>query len=191
MGFDYKSLTNFYLFSLALILHTLLVFSQTTNNTITQGQLKRDGQTIISARRVFELGFFSPQNSTSRYVGIWYYRVSIQTVVWVANRENPVSGNSGVLSIGNNGTLIVSDGNAVVWSTNSSLRSSSTNLTAVLLDNGNLILKSSDGIGDDSNALWQSYEHRTDTFLPEMRIHMTASQGENHSFFRGKVPVIH
>lgn len=79
----------------------------------------------------------------------------------------------------------------MVWSTNSSLRSSSTNLTAVLLDNGNLILNSSDGIGDDSNALWQSYEHRTDTFLPEMRIHMTASQGENHSFFRGKVPVIH
>ncbi|TYJ48590.1 hypothetical protein E1A91_A01G073300v1 [Gossypium mustelinum] len=40
-------------------------------NTISPGQSIKDGQTLVSASGSFELGFFSPENSKSRYVGIW------------------------------------------------------------------------------------------------------------------------
>ncbi|KAK1370435.1 hypothetical protein POM88_036527 [Heracleum sosnowskyi] len=38
----------------------------------------RDGDSILSARREFELVFFSPDNSTKRYLGIWYKENSIR-----------------------------------------------------------------------------------------------------------------
>ena len=68
-------------------------------DTITPDQPIKDGQTLVSNRKTFALGFFSPGNSNRHYVGIWYYQITEQTVVWVANRDNPLNDISGVLSI--------------------------------------------------------------------------------------------
>ncbi|MFS7985347.1 putative non-specific serine/threonine protein kinase [Helianthus anomalus] len=46
----------------------------------------RYNKTIVSPQETFELGFFSPANSTNHYVGIWYKKIPKGTVVWVANR---------------------------------------------------------------------------------------------------------
>ncbi|PSS24735.1 G-type lectin S-receptor-like serine/threonine-protein kinase precursor, partial [Actinidia chinensis var. chinensis] len=154
-------------------------------NNITQGQFIRDGETIISTGQNFVLGFFSPENSTYRYVGIWYYKIPMQSVVWVANRENPISGESGVLKLGNDGNLMVLDGNSdSVWSTNVSAESNST--TAILMDTGNLLLSSNNNIGDPSKALWESFNDPTDTFLPDMRVHMNIHSGERRVFVSWK-----
>ncbi|KAJ0429531.1 putative non-specific serine/threonine protein kinase [Helianthus annuus] len=57
----------------------------------------------------FQMGFFSLENeSERRYVGIWY-AMDPKTVVWVANRDNPLSDSSGVLTIGEDGELKVLD----------------------------------------------------------------------------------
>ncbi|XXG70263.1 hypothetical protein AAC387_Pa06g3061 [Persea americana] len=61
-----------------------------------------DGNTLIYAGKTFELGFFSPKNSNKCYVGIWFHKIFAKTVVWVANRENPVTDSSGVLTINSN-----------------------------------------------------------------------------------------
>ncbi|KAK2987265.1 hypothetical protein RJ640_017568 [Escallonia rubra] len=180
MGSSYRIHASVHLCSFLLIFYAHHVFSQSTNDTIRQGQIIRDGQTIISAGHNFVLGFFSPANSSSRYAGVWYYRVTVQTVIWIANRRNPISGNSGVLRIGNDGSLLVSDGNNIVWSTNTS--AASTNLTAILLDTGNLILSRSEDVGDTSRAFWQSFNNPSDTFLPEMRAHMNVQTGEARIF---------
>ncbi|MCD7462300.1 hypothetical protein HAX54_048208 [Datura stramonium] len=45
------------------------------------------------------MGFFSPGNSENRYVGMWYKNISVRTVVWVANREAPLTGGSGILKV--------------------------------------------------------------------------------------------
>ncbi|MCD7462303.1 hypothetical protein HAX54_048211 [Datura stramonium] len=59
-------------------------------DTITTTQFIKDGETIVSSDGTFELGFFSPGNtSTNRYVGIWYKQISVITPVWVANRLAP------------------------------------------------------------------------------------------------------
>lgn len=150
-------------------------------NNITQGQSIRDGETIISAGQKFVLGFFSPGNSTYRYVGIWFDQIPVQSVVWVANRENPISGEAGVMKLEDNGNLVVLDGNGnSVWSSNTSTVSNRT--TAILEDTGDLILSSSDKIGDPNKTFWQSFNDPTDTYLPDMRVRMNVESGENRVF---------
>ncbi|CAH2042826.1 unnamed protein product [Thlaspi arvense] len=61
-------------------------------DTITPSRPLKDGELLISEGKNFVLGFFSPGKSSFRYVGIWYYKVSEQTVVWVANRDRPING---------------------------------------------------------------------------------------------------
>jgi hypothetical protein len=59
----------------------------TAIDIINTTQFIRDGDTIVSADGTYELGFFSPGKSRNRYLGIWYGKIPVQTVVWVANRE--------------------------------------------------------------------------------------------------------
>ncbi|GLT83110.1 hypothetical protein SLE2022_014190 [Rubroshorea leprosula] len=152
-------------------------------DTIRSEQSIRDirGETLISQDDIFELGFFSPPNSTLRFVGIWYHKIDgEQTVVWVANRDVPISDRNGVLRIGNDGNLEVLDGNnTIVWTSNASVPSSNT--AAILLGTGNFVLSSNESIGDTTKAYWQSFDHPTDTYLPEMRVLVSIVKGENHA----------
>lgn len=105
-------------------------------DTITIDKSIKDGDTIVSSGGVYELGFFRPGNSTNRYVGIWYKKISTGTVVWVANRNNPLSDSSGVLMINPDGILVLVDStNVTIWSANSSTILK--NPIARLLDSGN------------------------------------------------------
>ncbi|XP_068639425.1 G-type lectin S-receptor-like serine/threonine-protein kinase At1g11300 [Aristolochia californica] len=132
------------------------------------------GETLISANRTFELGFFSPNSSANRYVGIWYARASERKHVWVANKENPLRNSSGILTVGDDGNLLLIDRGSrreTIWSTNISVvpdvNYSST--VAVLLDTGNLLLRAvaSDGSGRD---LWQSFDSPSRAFIQHMKI---------------------
>ncbi|KAI3986568.1 hypothetical protein MKX01_014106, partial [Papaver californicum] len=140
-------LVNLYLLSYYLF----LVFYAA--NTIRKGESIRDGETLISRDQNFELGFFSPLHSTNRYVGIWYYKIAEKsTTVWVANRDNPVLDKSGLLTLTNDGDLMVLNGTGKsIWSTNTTIESRKAEF-------------------DPSKALWQSFDFPTDTFLPNMRI---------------------
>ncbi|RVW66289.1 hypothetical protein CK203_065320 [Vitis vinifera] len=42
--------------------------------------------------KTFELGFFNPDGrfNNGKYIGIWYYLLKPQRVVWVANRDSPL-----------------------------------------------------------------------------------------------------
>ncbi|XP_059442142.1 G-type lectin S-receptor-like serine/threonine-protein kinase At4g27290 [Corylus avellana] len=137
-------------------------------DSITPTQSIRDGgTTLVSAGRSFQMGFFSPGNSKSRYVGIWY-TVSSDTVVWVANREASLSDHSGVLKLADDGVLVLLNStNGTVWSSNTS--TTPQNPVAQLLDTGNLVVK--DGNNDDPEKfLWQSFDYPCDTLLPEMKL---------------------
>ncbi|KAK9092216.1 hypothetical protein Syun_027127 [Stephania yunnanensis] len=162
-----------------------------TDDTITPNKLLRDGDTIVSKGGTFAFGFFSPGNSHKRYVGIWFNKVSIQTVVWVANRDNPTnSSSSWVVKIGNRGNLVISDGNSSnqVWSTNISILISdyinSSTMYYKLLDSGNLVLYDK----NRRDFLWQSFDDATDTFLPGMKLGQNRKSGSNWSFTSWKSP---
>ncbi|KAL8506090.1 hypothetical protein ACS0TY_017084 [Phlomoides rotata] len=68
---------------------------------------------LISSGGSFELGFFSPNNSDNRYVGIWYWKIPVRTVVWVANKDNPLTGTSGVLKVVEPGILALLNENVI------------------------------------------------------------------------------
>ncbi|XP_076943905.1 G-type lectin S-receptor-like serine/threonine-protein kinase B120 [Bidens hawaiensis] len=172
----YKTPKKFQLVLFFFLLSLLHVFSQSNNNNISHGNMIRDGEIIISPRQVFALGFFSPANSSLRYVGIWYYGLpGDPTVIWVANRDAPLPDNSGVFGIQNNGSLSLSDGNGREYWTTGSFPG---NLTAVLVDTGNFMLSTVANAGDDENALWQSCGNPTDTYLPNMRVYMNITRGD-------------
>ncbi|KAM5588473.1 G-type lectin S-receptor-like serine/threonine-protein kinase B120 [Rosa sericea] len=167
----------FQVLSIFLIVSCSLALFCSASSSITQSQTLKDGQTLISDNQTFELGFFSPVNSSSRYVGIWYYNLSNQTIVWVANREKPISDKAGVLTIGSDGNLVIRDGNSnEIWSSNVS--SISNNTSAVLKDMGNLVLSTN----ETTMAYWDSFDFPTDTFLPGMRVKVNAKEGVNRAF---------
>ncbi|KAL4619645.1 hypothetical protein ACB092_06G095000 [Castanea dentata] len=90
-------------------------------DTFVATQSIRDGKTIVSSGGNFELGFCSPGNSKSRYVGIWYKKFSPRTVVWFANRDMPLKHTSSALKLADQGTLVLLDeANNTIWSSNSS-----------------------------------------------------------------------
>ncbi|XP_048491146.1 G-type lectin S-receptor-like serine/threonine-protein kinase At1g11300 isoform X2 [Beta vulgaris subsp. vulgaris] len=143
--------------------------------------LRDDLDTMESSNAIFKMGFFSPANSTNRYVGIWYSNQESDKleVVWVANRENPITDSTGVFKVSEDGNLQVLDAqNAVFWSSNVSFEGN--NSVAQLLDTGNLVLHSDDG----DTIIWQSFEHPTDSFLPLMTFTIDESAGNKKVLFR-------
>eukprot|EP00261_Vitis_vinifera_P032788 XP_019074031.1 PREDICTED: G-type lectin S-receptor-like serine/threonine-protein kinase At1g11410 isoform X2 [Vitis vinifera] len=165
-----------------LLLFLMLPLCSSTN-TITPNQPFRDGDLLVSKQSRFALGFFSPRNSTLRYIGVWYNTIREQTVVWVLNRDHPINDSSGVLSINTSGNLLLHRGNTHVWSTNVSI--SSVNATvAQLLDTGNLVLIQN----DDKRVVWQSFDHPTYTILPHMKLGLDRRTGLNRFLTSWKSP---
>ena len=142
------------------------VFSDAADS-ITQSQFISDsnGTFLISKDGRFALGFFSPGNSTNRYLGIWYNKLPGTTVVWVANRGTPITDSSGVLMVKSSGSLVLLGQNLIVaWSANSTKEAR--NPILQLLDSGNLVLKEE----NEGNYLWQSFDYPSDTWLAGMKL---------------------
>ncbi|KAL8510445.1 hypothetical protein ACS0TY_017312 [Phlomoides rotata] len=165
-----------YYFPLFLVITSFISTYQVTD-TINNSQIFTDNSTssLISSGGSFELGFFSPNNSDNRYVGIWYRKIPVRTVVWVANKDNPLTVTSGVLKVVEPGILALLNGTgSTIWSTNTS----TTVQTPVvqLLDSGNLVVKDAN---DDNpeNFAWQSFDYPTDTLLPGMKLGMNFRTG--------------
>ena len=168
---------------LVLLCCICLEFGSATN-TITASRPIKDPDFIISNNTsAFKLGFFHPKNSTNRYVGIWYNNISASTVVWVANREKPLRDSNGVLTISEDGVLVVLNGEKeVIWSAN--VTNSAPNSSAQLWDSGNLVLQEN----ATGNVIWESFQYPSDTFLPTMKISANVRTGKKFRITSWKSP---
>ncbi|KAL9310284.1 G-type lectin S-receptor-like serine/threonine-protein kinaseRLK-Pelle-DLSV family [Arabidopsis thaliana] len=127
-----------------MFLFTLL--SGSSSAVITTESPLSMGQTLSSANEVYELGFFSPNNTQDQYVGIWFKDTIPRVVVWVANREKPVTDSTAYLAISSSGSLLLLNGkHGTVWSSG--------------------VTFSSSGYNVSERALWQSFDHLGDTLL--------------------------
>ncbi|XP_031118385.1 G-type lectin S-receptor-like serine/threonine-protein kinase At4g27290 isoform X1 [Ipomoea triloba] len=142
---------------------------------INSSQIFSYGDAISSSGGRFELGFFSLGSSVKRYyVGIWYKQISVQTIVWVANRNAPILNTSQVvLKLIPPGRLLLVHGtdtnvnnSTILWSTNTSRPVR--NPIAQLLDSGNLVVRDA-ADENPENYLWQSFDYPTHTYLPDVK----------------------
>ncbi|XP_071725863.1 G-type lectin S-receptor-like serine/threonine-protein kinase At4g27290 [Rutidosis leptorrhynchoides] len=156
--------------SILVLLFSLLCFDKihaTELSTISGSQVLTNNDTLVSPAAIFELGFFQPDNTASKYLGIWYKKISVKTVVWVANRDHPITNASAVplvLNITDLGNLVLFNNSTIIWSSNTT-STASISLTVKLLDTGNLVM-----VGPQEKMIWQSFDHPTDTLLPGMKL---------------------
>ncbi|XP_075505441.1 G-type lectin S-receptor-like serine/threonine-protein kinase At1g11300 [Primulina tabacum] len=156
----------------ALLCSCFLLGFTAAEDTLRFNESLRDWETLLSSGGKFKLGFFSPSNSDYRYVGIMY-NIPVMTVIWVANRENPLNNPNGSVQISGDGNLVILDEEKeIVWSSNAS--SPVANSSAQLLDTGNLVLQDSLNLG----VKWQSFEHASDSWLPKMKFSTDSSMNE-------------
>uniref|UniRef100_A0A8R7R6G2 Receptor-like serine/threonine-protein kinase n=1 Tax=Triticum urartu TaxID=4572 RepID=A0A8R7R6G2_TRIUA len=137
----------------------------------------------------YALGFFetsskSSGNTSNWYLGIWFNTVPKFTSAWVANRDKPIKNITSLeLTIYQDGNLVILNRStkSIIWSTQANIKRNST--TAMLLNNGNLVLKDSP---NSSKVLWQSFDHPTDTFFPEAKLGWDKLAGLNRRIISWK-----
>nr|XP_018685817.1 PREDICTED: putative G-type lectin S-receptor-like serine/threonine-protein kinase At1g61610 isoform X3 [Musa acuminata subsp. malaccensis] len=144
-----------------------LLLLGTSDDRLTPGEFISLNETLVSDAGEFVFGFFSPTNSTGDfYAGVWY-NIPQRTVIWVANREQPINDSSATLRISDDSNLVIMDSEGgIFWSSNlSGFGTPGNDTAAVLLNSGSLVLRA-----NSHNILWQSFDHPTDTFVPGMKI---------------------
>lgn len=137
-------------------------FSRTFSSLTTGSSLSTQDVLVSTPDAVFTAGFFRV-GENSYCFSIWFTELhdGNHTIVWIANRDQPVNGRHTKLSLQNSGNLeLIDAGQLVVWTSSTGSRSTSARLE--LGDNGNLVLSTPDG-----QNLWQSFDSPTNTLLPE------------------------
>ncbi|KDP38977.1 hypothetical protein JCGZ_00734 [Jatropha curcas] len=164
-----------------LLFYCFIVFSVLTrtctaaSDTINQTQFLKERETLVSANQIYELGFFNLSDPKIRYLGLWYREISPRIIIWVANRESPISDAVITLNITSQGNLVLVNGtNHILWSSNTS--TTAKNPVAQLLDSGNFVVRDRD---ENDKFLWQSFDHPADTQLPGMKIGGSLESGVN------------
>ncbi|VAI79293.1 unnamed protein product [Triticum turgidum subsp. durum] len=147
--------------------------SAAATDTILAGQALTVNDKLVSRNGRYALCFFetsskSSGNTSNWYLGIWFNTVPKFTSAWIANRDKPIKNITSLeLTIYQDGNLVILNRStkSIIWSTQANIKRNST--TAMLLNNGNLVLKDSP---NSSKVLWQSFDHPTDTFFPEAKL---------------------
>ncbi|XP_028959090.2 G-type lectin S-receptor-like serine/threonine-protein kinase At1g11410 isoform X1 [Malus domestica] len=177
--------TKFFFVSTVLFLFLVILPSSisVTLDAITPNQPLREGDVLLSTTEFFALGFFKPGNSHNRYIGVWYNKIPIKTIVWIANRENPIvpTAGTGLLAIhADHGGLVMygEDQNTPFWSTNLTVSSPNNSVIAKLWDTGNLVVVEING-GSSEKVLWQGFDYPTNTMLPFMKLGLDRRSGLN------------
>ncbi|KAB2032818.1 hypothetical protein ES319_D05G403800v1 [Gossypium barbadense] len=159
---------------------SLLIFSclylQAYNGTVSatdtlfQGQNMTASGQLTSSANTFELGFFS-LGSTNVYLVIRMKNVPTKDIVWVANRDLPFTGSSMILTINGDGYLVIVNDRTTYRVSDDP--SSSQNVSATLLDSGNLVLRNG-----NLDILWQSFDYPSNMFLPGMKLGYNKKTGK-------------
>ncbi|KAF4359237.1 hypothetical protein F8388_005346 [Cannabis sativa] len=113
----------------------------------------------------FAFGFQQIQNN-GFLLAIWFEKIPQKTIVWSANGNSLVPQGSRVELTRSSGSLVLKDpSGGHIWSSDEVGASAAS--YAAMLDNGNFVLANSDY---DDHYLWESFDHPTDTLLPQQTL---------------------
>ncbi|GLJ04671.1 hypothetical protein SUGI_0000990 [Cryptomeria japonica] len=148
------------LFLTSALFHASFISSQRLGLGYSSPSPESNHTLLLSPDATFSAGFH--RVGTNAYgFAVWYSNTP--TLVWMANRDQPVNGKNSRLRLQKDGDLVLfnADG-TVIW------RTGTTGLSvkeAALLNTGNLLLRSS----SSGKVVWQSFDSPTDTLLPGQR----------------------
>ncbi|KAJ3701101.1 hypothetical protein LUZ61_004806 [Rhynchospora tenuis] len=164
-------------------------------NILYPGESLFPNQSLVSNSSEFKFGFFTaggPSNFSEHgalyyYIGVWLADTVSQVqppalddtsgVAWVGNRENPVVRSlPSELSLSNNGDLILTQSQKLIWSSNATQAEQISDTVLLLLDTGNLVLCDRT---NSNKVIWQSFYHPANTWFPGAGIGFTNIDGEN------------
>ncbi|KAK3197961.1 hypothetical protein Dsin_021376 [Dipteronia sinensis] len=156
-------------------------------DVLNQGDVLNSSASLVSRNKLFTLRFFNLSSNYS-YLGIFYTSdTNPGKPFWIANRDKPITDNSGALVINETGKLMITfnGGKALLELFSGQLNNK---VSAILQDDGNFVLKSGEQI------LWQSFDFPTDSFLPGMKLGINytnqscRSRGESFQQEKGYYP---
>ncbi|TXG60000.1 hypothetical protein EZV62_014573 [Acer yangbiense] len=152
----------------------------TTSFPINKPSMRRVVELLKSSQNVLQLAMDIKNNSRLMFYVLLMcffikFHVSFGTDTISANQslsgDQTIVSADGIFELGfftpDSNLVLFNESRIPIWSTNLSLTISSS-VEAVLLDEGNLVLKK---LSDNSsNPLWQSFDYPTHTWLPGMKI---------------------
>ncbi|CAN1269192.1 G-type lectin S-receptor-like serine/threonine-protein kinase CES101 [Linum perenne] len=164
-------------------------------STLLQGQELEWGSQLdqlTSDNDMFKLQFnYIGKNEMYYYVGVWYSTNGVKVLpppVWVANRNTPLPIHSMAFS---NLTIDAKDGGfkilqygrkpIIIFAPGDGIFHHKYNSSVTLEDSGNLVLHELNLDGSKKQVLWQSFDHPTDTFLPDMKLGINHTSGHIRS----------
>ncbi|XP_044953071.1 G-type lectin S-receptor-like serine/threonine-protein kinase At2g19130 [Hordeum vulgare subsp. vulgare] len=153
-------------------------------DTLLPGQSLNSSQFLLSNNGVFKLGF------NLRYVdslycdfGIWFTNSSSDddySLFSPPELQASFKCESSSVTLSENGELRITDSYGSVLLNSDYRTTTSISAIAVLLDNGNLVLRDQ---ANSSQVLWQSFDYPTSTLLPGMRLGSNAIIGKSMILF--------
>ncbi|EOY17577.1 Cysteine-rich receptor-like protein kinase 10, putative [Theobroma cacao] len=172
-------------FKVLLLILACLWISDAATDTLSLGDKLNSSDHLVSKSGNVTLGFYKQEYDATwgdkgfgYYLAVRYTEDTLNHPIWLANRDDPIADDSGVLIIDNTGLKITHAGGNpfLLFSLQST---AATNIKLVLEDSGNLILQDEDSNGPENRILWESFDYPTDTFLPGMKLGV--SRGRNRS----------
>nr|GMD96166.1 G-type lectin S-receptor-like serine/threonine-protein kinase CES101 [Ipomoea batatas] len=168
-----------------LILCSLTSIASSLSDTLKKGDVLKasdESDLLVSVNNTYSLGFFMPERTKTTYLAIRLtYSTDRDKPVWIGNRDAPLPTiSSASLHIDASGRLLIlthderHDNSYLLSSKQTSL-----NVTATLLDSGNLVLREVNTNGSFGEELWSSFDNPTDTLLVGMKLGVNHRTGRN------------
>ncbi|KAL5567261.1 hypothetical protein UlMin_030425 [Ulmus minor] len=152
------NILKFFIFLLPL---QVCVFAQIHGNVSVGAYLfaANNSSTWLSASGDFALGFRQVENHHDLFLlCIWYAKIPDKTIIWYANGDQPAPRGSKLSLAADRGLLLTCPQGLELWKSETILDEVA---YGVMSNDGNFILEDS-----NSNKLWQTFEHPTNTLLP-------------------------
>ncbi|GJN06491.1 hypothetical protein PR202_ga24221 [Eleusine coracana subsp. coracana] len=148
-------------------------------DTILPGDRLSGNQTLVSKNGVFELGFFSGGPGIYHFLGVRFKKMPRTTPkFWVGDRIVITDLLGASLEVFGS-SLYIKEGEASLWwSPVAGDGQPPAAAVAVLLDNGNLVVRDQ---ANSSRILWQSFDYPGDSLLPGARLGFDSNTGNNIS----------
>lgn len=158
--------------------------SNLREDTLLQGHQLGSTNRLISPSGLYTLRFFQLDDGSDAnskfYLGVSANK--FHYYVWVANRDNPIHDDPGVLTIDEFSNLKILSSTTTMMLYSVEAENTNKSVRATLLDTGNFVLHelNPDGISV-KRVLWQSFDYPTDTILPGMKLGYDKNTGHTWS----------